>query len=285
MPDKRFFLKAFAVLLLASTFQVNSAQSQEGKPAYAGPIIDAHVHYSKPAWSVYPPKAVMEKFDAAGIARAHVSSTPDDGTLSLHRQAPERIVKFLRPYRTRADMGNWYADSDVLAYVETRLGANAYSGFGEFHMYDPKGASTPEMKAILKLAAKKGLILHSHSGPDVVEALAKEAPDLTILWAHAGMSSPPGVIAALFAKYPQVYADLSFRGDEVLGQGKVRGEWMDLFSRFPDRLMIGTDTYITEQWDSYQALIDQHRRWLGQLPPKMADAIASGNARRMLGSR
>ncbi|MBL6932905.1 MAG: amidohydrolase family protein [Rhodospirillales bacterium] len=270
-------------LFLACAFYGNTAQGDEIKPAYSGQIVDAHVHYSKPAWSVYPPQAILEKFDAAGVSEAMVSSTPDDGTLSLHSHSPERIVRFLRPYRTRADMGNWFADKDVVAYVEERLNQNVYQGFGEFHMYDPMGASTPEMKTLLKLAADRGLILHSHSGPDVVEALAKATPGLTILWAHAGLSSSPAMIGQIFARYPQVYADLSFRGDEVLGQGRINADWMNLFSRFPDRMMIGSDTYITEQWDGYQQLIDQHRRWLGHLPPKMADAIARGNAQKMLG--
>ncbi len=271
-------------LLLISVLHLNAsaALADEHLATYKGPIIDAHVHYSEPAWNFYPPKAVMEKFDEAGIGQVLVSSTPDEGTLSLHRHSPERVIKFLRPYRTRADMGNWFAESDVLAYVKQRLERNSYRGFGEFHMFDPAGVSTPEMKTLLKLAAEKGLILHSHSGPDVVEALAKAAPDLTILWAHAGMSSPPAVIGDIFSRYPQVYADMSFRGDEVLEQGEVSSEWMDLFQRFPDRLMIGSDTYINEQWSAYKQLIDLHRRWLGKLPPRLADAIAHGNARRML---
>lgn len=262
---------------------VSQAFADEAKTPYKGSIIDAHVHYSMPAWDVFPPARIMEKFDDADVTKAIVSSTPDTGTLTLHSHAPGRIIKFLRPYRTRADMGNWYADNDVLAYVQQKLAANSYTGFGEFHMYDPNGAATPQMKTILKLAVEKGLILQSHSGADVVEALLKVEPSLTVIWAHAGMSSPPAVIYDLFDRYPKVYADLSFRGDEMLGADGFDPAWKKVIDRFSDRLMIGSDTYINAQWSGYQELIDEHRRWLAYLPKETADAIASGNARKLLG--
>ena len=45
------------------------------------PLFDAHVHYNREAWEVLPPEAVITILDRAGVARALVSSTPDDGTL------------------------------------------------------------------------------------------------------------------------------------------------------------------------------------------------------------
>jgi len=40
------------------------------------------------------------------VPRAIVSSTPDDGTLKLYEKSPKSVVPFLRPYRTRDDMGS-----------------------------------------------------------------------------------------------------------------------------------------------------------------------------------
>jgi len=272
--------------LIASTlilFLLGSRAMADGnKQPFAGPIIDAHVHYSQTSWGEYPIRKVMEKFDKGGVEKALVSSTPDDGTLGLHRHSADRIIKFLRPYRTRSDMANWYGDKDVLEYVQARLAANDYSGFGEFHMYDPLAVTTPEMKILLELATKKGLILHSHSGADVIEALAKAAPGLTILWAHAGLSSPPVEIAEIFKKFPQVYADMSFRGGDVLDAKGIKADWLELFESYPERIMLGSDTYIPEQWSDYQGIIDRHRRWLGHLPLPLAEMIASGNALKML---
>src|SRR5258708_6109144 len=71
------------------------------------PIFDAHIHYSRPDWDGYPPERALSILARAGVRRAIVSSTPDDGTLKLYEPAPKSIVPFLRPYRTREDMAGW----------------------------------------------------------------------------------------------------------------------------------------------------------------------------------
>ena len=64
------------------------------------PIFDTHIHYSAPDWASHPPERVLDILARAGIQRALVSSTPDDGTLALYEKDPGRIVPMLRPYRT-----------------------------------------------------------------------------------------------------------------------------------------------------------------------------------------
>src|SRR5207245_9062121 len=81
------------------------------------PIFDAHIHYSRPDWEAYTPERALSILAAAGVRRAIVSSTPDDGTLKLYEKAPKGVVPFLRPYRTRDDMGSWPRDPGVQAYV------------------------------------------------------------------------------------------------------------------------------------------------------------------------
>src|SRR5260370_34013616 len=68
------------------------------------PIFDAHIHYSRPDWDGYPPERALSILARAGVRRAIVSSTPDDGTLKLHERAPDSSVALLRPYRTRGDI-------------------------------------------------------------------------------------------------------------------------------------------------------------------------------------
>src|SRR2546423_4650805 len=116
----RFLVAAAAALLLAIT------------PAAAQfPIFDAHIHYSKPDWSVYTPERALSILAQAGVRRAIVSSTPDDGTVMLYEKAPAGIVPVLRPYRTRDDMGSWTRDAAVAAYVAERLKRGIYRGIGE----------------------------------------------------------------------------------------------------------------------------------------------------------
>jgi hypothetical protein len=73
--------------------------------------------------------------DRAGITRALVSSTPDDGTLKLYDRDPKRVVPMLRPYRTRDDMSSWWRDPSIIPYLEQRLTRGVHKGIGEFHLY------------------------------------------------------------------------------------------------------------------------------------------------------
>src|SRR5213594_2537961 len=98
------------------------------------PVFDSHIHYSRPDWDVYTPERILSILARAGVRRALVSSTPDDGTLKLYEKAPAGIVPFLRPYRTRDDMGSWHSDPGVQAYIEERLKRGIYWGIGEFHL-------------------------------------------------------------------------------------------------------------------------------------------------------
>jgi len=78
---KRVLLWALATILGAAV------------PAAAQfPIFDAHIHYSRPDWDTYTPERALSILAAAGVRRAIVSSTPDDGTLKLHEKAPKTVV-------------------------------------------------------------------------------------------------------------------------------------------------------------------------------------------------
>ena len=75
------------VLLIALGLLAGRAVSA---PAADAPLADAHIHYSAPDWNVYTPDQVVAILDKAGITRALVSSTPDDGTLKLYDRDPKQ---------------------------------------------------------------------------------------------------------------------------------------------------------------------------------------------------
>jgi predicted TIM-barrel fold metal-dependent hydrolase len=77
---------------------------------------------------------------------------------------------------------------------------------------------------------------------------------------------------------------LSYRGGIVDGSGKLTPEWRALFERYPDRFLLGSDTWINERWESYGEIMAGYRAWLAQLPPKIAGQIANGNAKALFGS-
>src|SRR5213593_4579896 len=103
--------------------------------------------------------------------RAIVSSTPDDGTLMLYDRAPAGIVPFLRPYRTRDDMGSWTRDPAVAAYVEERLNRrNVYRGIGESH-FGAEDVEAPTVRRIAELAKSRNLFLQCHVDETTVEKM------------------------------------------------------------------------------------------------------------------
>ena len=119
-----------------------------------------------------------------------------------------------------------------------------------------------------------------HSGVAVVDLLFEIDPELTILWAHAGMSEPAGVVEAAMARYPKLYADISFREWNIYRpEGVLDEAWKRLLYRFPDRFLVGSDTYVNAQWAAYGVLIQRNRDWLSLLP----DDIAYRNGLKLFG--
>ena len=250
------------------------------------PLFDGHIHYSVGSPERYPPEEVIRILDAAGVAHALLSSTPNDGTRMLYAKYPQRFIPELRPYRNTRDFetwalerASWYRDPETVTFIEQELERGIYRGIGEFHA-DGEEAATPQMRAIAQLAERKGLWLHAHSDAAAVEHLFSHAPALTIVWAHAGMSTPPAEIDRMLTRYPQLFAELSYRYEVATG-GIVEPVWRDLFLRFPDRFIYGTDTWIPMRWETVIPLARAARDWLSDLPPEVAKNIAYRNAERL----
>ena len=251
-------------------------------PSYAQdlPVFDAHIHYSQPDWAVLTPDQVLAILDRAGVRRALVSSTPDDGTLRLYDKAPQRIVPFLRPYRSREDMLTWHSDPAVQTYVEERLTRGIYKGIGEFHLLTADQADAPVVKRCAELAAQRQIFLHAHVDDATVEKLLQLYPQVKILWAHAGMSASATTVSSLLDRFPSLWVELAMRMDVAPG-GMLDSEWRAVFLRHPERFMVGTDTWVTSRWETLVEGMQAIRRWLGQLPREVAEQIAHRNAERL----
>ena len=265
--------------------QDNKPQQTIGQAVADLPIFDAHMHYKEPAWQSFPVKTVIELMDRSGVAMALVSSSPDDGTIMLWEYAPKRIVPELRPYHGQAGSSNWTKVPGMLAYLEKRLATYPHRGIGEFHIHSLAPSDRDFLKQVARLAAERQILLHLHSDAKPVQLFYELEPDLTMIWAHAGMSEPPEVIGPLLERYPKLYADTSHREYEILGDGDIEPRWRDLIMRYPDRFMVGSDTWVNSQWESYEALIKMNRRWLSQFPREVAEKIAYRNAEALFGKK
>ena len=117
---------------------------------------------------------------------------------------------------------------------------------------------------------------HQLRSAEILERLFKQNPAARILWAHSGFDSPD-TIRAMLAKHRNLWCDLAFRSEQGSG-GKVPAEWRALLTDFPDRFMVGTDTYTPERWHYIVEHAAWSRAWLADLPPPLAERIAWRNA-------
>ena len=247
------------------------------------PIFDTHIHYSAPDWAEYPEERILGILDRAGIKRALVSSTPDEGTIRLYQKDPRRIVPILRPYRTREDIGHWWQDPSVLPYIESRLALKVHRGIGEFHLFGGQ-THTPVIKGVTELAVREAIYLHAHSDELAIVELFTVEPRLRIIWAHAGMTSGPQAVGALLDRYPNLWVDLAIRNGDVAPGGLLDPGWRALFIRHADRFLAGTDTWVTSRWEALPGSVAEVRHYLSQLPRDVAEKIAFRNAEQLFPS-
>jgi len=280
-PAVRVLTAARLLPLLAVVLAALGAESTRAQGPEL-PIFDTHIHYSAPDWIEYPPERILDILQKAGIKRALVSSTPDDGTLALYAKDPKRIVPILRPYRTRDDIGHWWQDPAVLAYVEGRLSKNrgVHKGIGEFHLFSGQ-TGTLVVKRITELAVQENIYLHAHSDELAIIELFTIEPRLRVIWAHAGMTSGPQAVGALLDRYQALWVDLAIRNSDVAPGGTLDPGWRALFLRHPDRFLAGTDTWVTSRWEALPGSVTDVRGYLSQLPRDVAEKIAFRNAERL----
>ncbi|MCR9139444.1 MAG: amidohydrolase family protein [Alphaproteobacteria bacterium] len=258
---------------LAVAFVVRTAHAEEL------PIFDAHIHYSHDAVRLVPPEEAIKVLRAAGLSKALVSSSDDNGTQLLFEAAPDLIVPSLRPYRRRGEISSWMHDPTVIDYVEDNLAKNKYFAIGEFHAYGDD-INTPVLQRIIALAKEHNLLLHAHSDAEAIDLIFESYPDALVLWAHSGFDRPEEVRKVL-ERHENLWADLAFRSDQSRG-GKVAADWLSVFSAFPERFMVGTDTFAPERWYYVEDHANFSREWIASLPEALVEKLAYRNAEDMI---
>jgi Amidohydrolase len=274
-------ISIFSILFLTGFAPYQYHEEESDHPSTTDqelPIFDTHVHYKEPAWSLYSPKEVLDLFRKSGVTKALVSSSPDDGTRMLYNEDPNMIVPFLRPYHDDVTSSNWYGKKSILNYLQERLKLPIYKGIGEFHIHDAIDADSPVIQKIIQMAMEDDLFIHVHTGHEAVESIFTYEPDIKILWAHAGMSDPPQIVSYMFDEYANLWVDISIREYEIAPNGLLNPDWKALFLKHPDRITVGSDTWVNSRWEQYETILEFDRGWLDQLPKDIAEQIAYKNA-------
>lgn len=287
--ERLIFLAALGLAALVLMSWPGRAQAQGGVPpgandAAALPIFDAHMHYNQEPNPFFSLDKVIEVFGRNNVKGILATSRPNKGTHQLmDAKAPGLwVVPFIRPYRVRADIQTWFGDPLSIELIESEFKRGYYRGIGEFHLYG-KSAWNPVVKKIVDFAVTNDLYLHAHADEEALLILYEHNPKAKIIWAHTGFSTEPKRVAELFDKYPALWGELSYRGGITRGNA-LTPEWRDLFERYSDRFLLGSDTWINERWASYDEIMGEYRSWLKQLPRDQAQRMAWGNAARLFGA-
>jgi hypothetical protein len=234
-----------------------------------------------------------------GVKAIIANSRPNTGTQTLAaaretREAGITVVPFVRLYRNRDDYGNWFRDESIHVMVQSELArgtaSGPYRGLGEFHLYDSANANGPVARKLIALAEQEKLAVLAHVDDTAIDLLMAHAPSkgrsLRLIWAHTGIGGPPVArVQALLERYPLLMGELSYRPGLTCEGGMLCPEWRALILKHPDRFVVGSDTWVNQRWSAYDEIMGGYRRWLGELPPEVAQRIAWGNAAALFGLR
>lgn len=215
---------------------------------------------------------------------------------------------------------NGYKDEDLqskLNRLKRDLGDKSCSGLGEFGLmhFNKSGfqnviALRPTFApvlAVIDVVAKQGTWIQVHAEPmepsgtpHLAEAFGAVAlwyqlhPDLKLILSHTGMINAANA-RRLLTTYPNVVMTVKMvpRNDDwahlepiVNRRGELYEDWAKLMEDMPEHFMIGTDSkFASDKHDSgnkYPETVAYFRKVLGSLSSNAADAIANGNARRLV---
>ena len=246
------------------------------------PLFDAHMHYNWEPEPRLPLAQVLALFRTQNIMGVLATSRPNDGTRALYEAKPRDVwvVPFIRPYRVRPDIQTWMGDPQTEALIATEFQRGYYQGIGEFHL-SGRAAEAPQVAKTVAFAVKHDLYLHAHADDEALEILYRHDPKAKIVWAHTGFSTAPEKVEAYLKRYPNLWCELSYRYGITAGDGALTPEWRRLFETYPERFLVGSDTWTDSRWDDYAGIIADYRGWLAQLPRPVAEAIAFRNAERL----
>lgn len=284
----------WAALALAAGLVLPSAARAAD---YTGPLFDAHLHYNDEAQSPHPLPDVLARMQRNGVYAIVANSRPNDGTQALAsspltREAGVTVVPFVRLYRNRADYDNWFRDESiyqmVLAELARGTAAGPFRGLGEFHLYDSNNANGPVARKLMALAEEKKLAVLAHVDDTAIDLLMANTPSkgqrVRLIWAHTGIGGAPVErVDQLFARYPLLMGELSYRPGLTCEDGKLCPAWRALLLKYPGRFMIGSDTWVNQRWLYYDDLMKGYRAWLGDLPANVARGIAWDNGAGLFG--
>lgn len=268
-------LALLATLLLGSLLTSAPAQALD-------PLFDAHLHYRDNQLEAFPPDAVTRTFEENAIEAAIIMAPRAELIEALEHAANARIVPFLEVSQRLGHKMDWMHIEGLREQIEAILDRDdvSWQGIGELHIQaDDRFASGFE--DLLELATERDLWIVIHGDPAVIDHAYAIQPEARILWAHAGSYAYPPLIRDYLERHPNMVMDVSMRNPRINPGGIIDADWFELFLDYPERFLIGNDTFSVARWEHFTVLKDSTRDWLKQLPANVERMIAWENGQRL----
>ncbi len=104
------------------------------------------------------------------------------------------------------------------------------------------------------------------------------APGTALIWAHTGIGGTPLVqVRELMRRHPSLRGELSYRPGLTDGGNQLAAAWREALIALPERFLIGSDTWINQRWQHYEALMERLPRLAGRAAGEVAQRIGWGN--------
>ena len=219
-------------------------------------------------------------------------------------------------FRAKAEM---WARGPIAGFGEIGIVHLSMPFMGDTHPYEAAPADHPLLLELADVAAENGLAIDVHFDmvsrdmdlprifvnptaqyPNPPRLVRNQEPferflahnrGAKIVWAHVGGESlgarTPAVVRGFFARHPNLYMSIRLgrtsSSDEAMAfspDGKLKPAWKAVIVEFPDRFVLGSDTFHQDGASLRGGSREGHEnfhRLLSQLPPDVAAKIARDN--------
>lgn len=270
-----------------------------GRSALAQPLalLDAHTHLMTEILSNDEEIALLRR---AGLDRVLLMHPEPEVLAALARKYPGFVIPSVNLARPAAK--GVHLDKDTGALFARLAAEKAVCSFGEIS--GGNIADVANMSGVYAAAAASGVPINLHTdlaspaNLAAVEAALTTYPKMNFVLAHLGWTAGPELMGRLLDAHPNLYTDVSIRFDapgslawrnngldlSILAPDEtIPPAWRAVMERHPDRFLFAMDiNSFGPRYTITEDLIRTARKALAPLPRPLAEAIAHGNAERLL---